>query len=404
MKLAYCNQQGELFEHPTLAPLGSSGGELWEVLEEDLLPLPPGATLTALPGRWAVGMTPDGEARQADGWAVGALLPAGYLRLLVPAGIADDEKRLPLFGYTAVCFKDGQLMAAALKIDSGDRWAPAYFNLPELDSLIQKKKKQHPDNRLVEHLAHCAKEYQCFTAQNLFYQRWEAALPVSSRCNASCVGCISLQSSDCCPSPQARIDFTPSLEEMVELAVCHLEQGTEPMVSGGQGCEGDPLLEADLWAEAIREIRKRTARGKINLNTNGGDTKGLEKVVRAGLDAVRVGLVSLNPKLYAAYHRPSYDFANVLASLKLAAEGGAYTSINLLTFPGITDREGELACLIEAVKKTRLRQLQLRNLNIDPLVMEGFLPYVEGEALGFKEFLERLHNACPELEICGWSR
>mgnify|MGYP002408079085 CR=1 FL=1 len=403
MKLAYCNRRGQLLEHPILAPLGASCGDLWELAADELIPLPAGSTLASLPGRQAVGMTRGGEAKRLSGWAVGALLPAGYLRLLAPAGIASDSEVLPLFGYTAVCFQDGQLKVAALQVEDGRRWAPANFNLPELETGIREKTQLYPDNRLVRHLANCARTYQCFTAQNFFYCRWEAGIPVSGHCNAKCLGCISQQSSDCCPSPQSRIDFTPSLREIVELAADHLALGEDPMVSGGQGCEGDPLLEAELWAEAIVEIRKRTKLGKININTNGGAAAGLKLVAEAGLDAVRIGLVSANPEFYTAYHRPVYDFSQVVASLQTAKEHGVHTALNLLTFPGLTDREGELKRLADLIGRAGVEQLQLRNLNIDPDLMTQFLPYVEGEALGLREFLSRLKEACPALEIGSWS-
>ena len=403
MKLAYCNQQGELLEDPLLAPVGASGGELWELVAEDLISLPPGSTLAAMPGRWAVGISASGEARELDGWAVGALLPSGYMRLLAPAGIPADDTILPLFGYTAVCFHNDELNVAAMKVDQDPRWAPHLFNLPHLEQAIREKLEEFPLNRLVKHLANCAREYQCFTAQNIFYNRWEGGIPVSGRCNAACRGCISLQSSECCPSPQSRIDFVPTLGEIVELASAHLERGEDPMISGGQGCEGDPLLEADLWAQAIGEIRKRTERGTININTNGGATEGLLKLARQGLDAVRVGLVSVNPKLYHAYHRPQYDFSRVVESLTFAKEHGVYTSLNLLTFPGITDRAGELEALIDVIGRAGVQMVQLRNLNVDPRLMEQYLPFVEGEALGMREFLTQLVEACPQLTIGGFS-
>ena len=91
--------------------------------------------------------------------------------------------------------------------------------------------------------------------------------------NAACVGCISLQPSGCCPSTQDRIAFVPTPREIADLAIAHLESAPRPIVSFGQGCEGEPLLQAGVMAEAIRLIRARSSLGTINLNTNGSKPK-----------------------------------------------------------------------------------------------------------------------------------
>ena len=44
----------------------------------------------------------------------------------------------------------------------------------------------------------------------------------------------------------------------------------------------------------------------------------------------------------------------------------SYTSINYLVFPGVTDREEEIEAMIEFVRRTGFKLIQLRNLNIDP--------------------------------------
>ena len=56
-------------------------------------------------------------------------------------------------------------------------------------------------------------------------------------------------------------------------------------------------------------------------------------------------------------------------SLKRARDAGVYSSINLLCFPGMIDREREVEALLAFVKETGLRLIQLRNLNIDPEVL-----------------------------------
>ena len=146
--------------------------------------------------------------------------------------------------------------------------------------------KELKGNRIAEHLGNCSLEWHCCTAQNLFYRRWEAGIPASPVCNANCFGCISLQPAECCESPQSRIKFRPTPEEIAEVGIYHLQTAPEGIISFGQGCEGEPSLAADNIAAGIGIIRKATDKGQININTNAGYTEGIRKIVDAGLDTM----------------------------------------------------------------------------------------------------------------------
>ena len=50
----------------------------------------------------------------------------------------------------------------------------------------------------------------------------------------------------------------PSVAEISQLAVSHLETADNPIVSFGQGCEGEPLLQAETIDKAIKRIRSKT--------------------------------------------------------------------------------------------------------------------------------------------------
>src|SRR6266513_4281008 len=103
--------------------------------------------------------------------------------------------------------------------------------------------RSYPRNRIIAQHAHCALDYSCPTASNLFFGRWEMAIAVSPGCNARCIGCISKQEEEYLISPQDRLTFIPSVDEIVEIAVPHLESAENAIVSFGQGCEGEPLLQ-----------------------------------------------------------------------------------------------------------------------------------------------------------------
>ena len=414
-KLLYADRQGHLYEDPELLALGRSGDDIWEIADGDMIPLPPGADLMLLPGRAPVGLNPaDGQPEilecAQDGssvYAVAAILPAGYTRLLLPGyeDIPQEAVTLPLFGYTAVGADiSGQICAAAKATDISDKWNPLNYNDASLPGRIEKKRREFPDNRIVEQLARCSLDYHCLTAQNLFYERGEAGLPASPACNARCLGCISLQPSECCPSPQSRINFTPSARELAELGVAHLSRAADAIISGGQGCEGEPLMAFAVWKQAIREIRRATPGGTININTNGGFTRGLAELCQAGLDSVRVSLFSARTPSYNAYHCPvDYTLEDVKKSIMLAKSFGVFVSLNLLVFPGFTDREEETAALIEMINKYRIDMVQLRNLNIDPDILISAIGATESEVLGMGEFIEHLERDCPHLAVASFS-
>ena len=385
--LLFAQENGELLEFPDLQMAARLGDELVVPEAEELIPLPEGATLTMVPGRFPIGIDASGQLKplkyhpyqekQAPVYAVAALLPQGFTRTLLPAIAAGhDGKRLPLLGYTAVGIDDnGKFWIAAKQTDSYDLWHPQFYNTPELPQLVEKKCVQFPGNRLIQQLGKCALEYGCFTAQNMFYERWEAGLPVSPRCNANCLGCISLQPSECCPSPQSRIDFIPNVDEVVLPAIAHLKKDVNNMVSFGQGCEGEPSLSYTLIAAAIRAIREQVTQGTININTNCGYSNAIRQIVDAGIDTMRISLFSAHKDHYAAYHQPcEYSLDTVRENAKYAHEKGVTLSMNLLCYPGFTDRESEIEKIIDFVKATGISLIQMRNLNIDPDIISERFP------------------------------
>lgn len=408
LSLVYCTPGGEIREERRLRPL-AFGNQL--LTGADLLPLPEGAMLSMMPDRLAVGLNAAGEVEripQSRGWAAAALLPIGYTRTHLPAyEKAPGTEPLPFFGYSAVASMQGRLYVAAVQTDDPRKWHPRSFPKRALARLVREKRAAFPSNRVVSQHAHCALDYACPTASNLFFGRWEMAIAVSPGCNARCVGCISKQEEDDLVSPQDRLTFIPTVDEIVEVAVPHLEQAEEAIVSFGQGCEGEPLLQYRRIEQAIRAIRARTGRGVININSNASNPRWLQRLYDAGLDTLRASTISGHPETYSAYYRPiGYRFEDVKESLKRARDAGVYSSINLLCFPGMIDREREVEALLSFVKETGLRLVQLRNLNIDPEVLLPRMPALDsmGRALGMRTLIEMLRREAPEVEIGNFSR
>ncbi|MBW2144246.1 MAG: radical SAM protein, partial [Deltaproteobacteria bacterium] len=285
-------------------------------------------------------------------------------------------------------------------IEYNHRWDPRNYDDRELLPAIQAFPRGQPPGPLVTHLINCATKNHCFAAKNLFLKRWEAPLPVSQGCNAACLGCLSLQPDDSCESSHHRISFRPSKEELVSVAVNHLNEATEAIASFGQGCEGEPLTEYRLIADSIKEIRRRTAKGTINLNTNGSRPERIRSIARNGLDSIRISLNSARPEFYRAYYLPkNYDFEDVVAAITLSVDLGLYTMINYLVFPGVTDQQGEIEALIQLIRKTGANFLHLKNLNIDPQLYMERMPAANSQMEKKKKMVALLREEFPSLEI-----
>ncbi|MCG3120021.1 MAG: hypothetical protein ALAOOOJD_02585 [bacterium] len=370
-KLVAANAAGEIFDLPDFHAAGRSGREIYPLDPALLMPLPASSRLYFLPQRVPVGYARKNRAPQRldEYTAVAAFLPPAYTIFSVAAYHRQTAAPLlPIYAYSAVCWYQDRFCVPALRVDDDIKHDPAQFSLNKIKKLVEQRRRQFPANRLISHHGiNCALRYGCPNAQNLFLQRWEAPIAVSAACNAACVGCISEQPGDTVQSPHDRLGFVPTVEEMVELAVPHLESAPQAIVSFGQGCEGEPLLQGALIAAAIKKIRQHTSRGTIHLNTNGSRPAMVSLLCDAGLDSIRVSLNSLREPVYAAYYQPrGYRFADVIASIQFARQKRLWTSINYLSFPGVTDDDEEFVALARLIEASDLNMIQWRNLNIDP--------------------------------------
>jgi molybdenum cofactor biosynthesis enzyme MoaA len=173
------------------------------------------------------------------------------------------------------------------------------------------------------------------------------------------------------------------------------------MISFGQGCEGEPLLQGALIAAAIKKIRQQTSRGTIHLNTNGSRPEMVSRLIDAGLDSIRVSLNSSREPIYCAYYQPrSYRFADVIVTIRNARQRGIWTSINYLSFPGVTDAEDELAALSRLLESTGLNMIQWRNLNIDPdWYVDSINWPASTKSLGMPGLLQRIREKFPRVRF-----
>jgi len=405
--MVFADADGQIYDDPDVEMAVGSGFEVQPVDARHLIPLPPGSDLLVLPQRTPVGFPRRGRGGRRprifrDRQAVAAFVAPAYTRLYGPAYESrPDAVLLPLYAYTAVGWRDGRFWVPALRVDPDPRQDPEGFDPAEIEARVAARRKAKPSNRLVDHLGDCALVRLCPAARNYFLDRWEAPLPSSPTCNARCLGCISEQPDDRTQT-FGRIAFRPTAEEIAGVAVPHIATAPRPVVSFGQGCEGEPLVVADLLRESVRAIRSRTADGVINLNTNGSRPQALDEICAAGLDSVRISLPAVVKRLYDAYTEPrGFTHADVLSSVRSAHARGVHVSLNYFVFPGVSDREVETDALLDLCRSGCVDMVQLRNLNIDPeLYLRRLGPLDSlGPDRGVRWLIRRLQEEAPRVRL-----
>ncbi len=398
--LCVADKACRIYDLPGFVACGQSGGQVRPLGLGEMIPLPRGSELFFLPDRHPVAYDPSTDACGTldDHYAVAAFIPPGYTQTMTAAYVeAPGAKLLPLYSYAPVASYRGRCYVAAVKVDRRGVHDLTGLDRKALARGIHSCEKT--SNRLIRHLAHCATVNFCPNAINFFLGRYEAPLPSSPDCNARCLGCISFQPRGSCPPTQQRLAFRPTAGELAEVALRHIAAARAPIVSFGQGCEGEPLLAAKVIAEAIRLIRAATRRGTIHMNTNAGLTTALEGLFDAGLDSIRVSLNSAQEEFYHRYYAPrGYTFADVLRSIEGARCRGKFVALNYLVMPGFTDRDVEFRALVGLIRAHHVDMIQWRNLNYDPQrYFRKMRVNPRAKCLGMAAVMRRLRELFPRL-------
>ena len=407
------NQAGEIFELDGYAAIGMAGPLLEPLTRAQTCSMPYGSELMYLPDRKPVLLNINTgllETLRENPYLPGEIIypvavfnSPGYIITRVSAyREATPAQTLPLFSYGAVGWHQESFRSAVVLVDPEPRQDLRRMQPKDVVAGVERMRKQMPGNRLRAHLEKCALTYGCPAGKNFFLGRYEAPLPAAKQCNAHCMGCLSLQKNSDIPHSQDRIAFTPSPQEIAEVALAHIRRVKRSVVSFGQGCEGDPLLAADVIEPAIRRIRRQTAEGTINMNTNGSLPANLECLFDAGLDSVRISMNSVRAKCYDAYFRPKgYSFADVLKSIDMALTHKKFVGINYLNCPGFSDTPWEVDALVRFLEKHPIHMIQWRNLNFDPIRYWKEMDAVatHGEPIGMGKVLNRIRRQFPKLKF-----
>lgn len=399
--LLFADKSGNIMEYEPLAMVARSGDYLVPIDMDELIDIPEGSHLYILPDRHPVGLDKQtGEIvvlernpydPSQEAFAVAAFLSAAHTHTYLAAWERKTcTKVLPLFAYAAIGWNGG-FVTTAIRVDQSRRQDPDTFDMSKVKQGIEIWRQEFPRNQLVEHLSHCALIYGCPAALNLFQGREEGPLPTSPRCNARCVGCISFQEGCDPPSPQQRIKFVPTPEEIAQIALKHIETVDDAVVSFGQGCEGEPLLAGEVIREAIKLIRQSTKKGTINLNSNASLPEKVAELADEGLDSLRISMNSARKKTYEAYFRPHYAFETLMQSAKEMKSRGKFVSVNLFVFPGVTDAPKEVEALKRFILEARIDMIQWRNLNIDPDQYLNALGQRLPSGSGIRRLIQEIH-------------
>ena len=405
------NQNGEIFDLEGYAAVGMAGSSFVPLNINNTIEMPYGSELMLLPDRKPVLYNITRKRLETlhenpfepgkPLFPVAAFNSPGYVISHISAYQEDKSADyLPLFSYGAAGWSNGAFRSAAILVDSEKRQDLRLMKHEDVVSGVTKMRKKMPANRLRKHLEKCALEYGCPAGKNFFLSRFEAPLPASQYCNARCLGCLSLQKNSHVPCSQDRIAFTPSPEEIAEIAITHINRVKNSIVSFGQGCEGDPLMAVDVIEPAIKIIRSTTTKGTINVNTNGSKPDAVKRLINAGLDSMRISINSFQKKCYTAYFRPvDYSFSDIKKSMDTVLKKGKFISLNYLNCPGFTDTPEELEALTEFMKQYPVNMIQWRNLNFDPIRYMEKMDKASPQSLpiGVKIFLSKIKKRFPDL-------
>ena len=303
--------------------------------------------------------------------AFAVALPAGYTRLLLPAYAPNATRRRCRSSAT-------RSHASSTTGSTSPRCAPtrarigSRARLPtgELEALIARRVGTRSAESRARQVALCSREYGCFTAQNVFLERGEAALPVSPKCNARCIGCISEQE----PATRAcrrRRRASPTRRR-------HKISRESAILPSGAGRRRHRLVRTRLRRRAApafdrdrardrrdsRATRQRNDQPQHQRQPAGGAPALHRRGPRRGAHQPQfVSAARSMPRTIARWATGSTTSSNRFG---WRCRGGLRVSLNLLTHPGVTDDEEEVAATEAFLRESPVAMVQTRTLNIDP--------------------------------------
>jgi hypothetical protein len=363
---------------------------------ERAIPLPAHAELVPLTDRAAVGLDRRAQPRSLGParWALAAVIGPGYVRTHLPSvEAASDAAPLDPLPYVAVAADArGELVAAAIEVSR-----PVAEPTGDVGAAITRRLGAEPSNRLLRQLARCAREYHCAAARNAFLGHGECALPLGAPANDEAAPVVALRRHQE-RAPLEPVTFKVTAADVAAVAIAHLTAGGTS-VSFGHACEGEPLELVRDVVDVTARIRAAVSGGEILLRTSGASAVALGRAADAGIDRVVVRLASADGPTYERVHRPvAFRWTDVRAALREAAGRRLAMTVELLSLPGLTDRETEVAALVALLGELRSgSELRLADLAADPYAVLARVP--GGGTIGMAAMLERLRADAAHVRL-----
>ena len=372
---------------------------------DQAIPLPPDAQLVPLADRAAIGIDRRGQPRPLGParWALAAILPPGHLRTHVPAcDPAGDAAPLDPLPYAAVAADQaGEVVVAAIALGPRSTGSGGSGGSPptsdDIAARVTERLRAEPSNRLLRQLARCAREYGCPTARNAFLGRGECALPLGAPLNDQAGPSVALRRREE-RAPLEPTALRVGAADAAAVANAHFRSGGTS-VSFGHACEGDPLGLVRTVADAASLIR-RPADAEIVLRTSGSSAAAFARAADAGVDRIVVALASAHGPTYERVHGPiGHRWTDVRATLREAVSRKLPVTIELLSLPGLTDRETETRTLVALLGEMPSgTALQPVDLAADPYALLARLAQ-DGATIGIVALLERLRVEAAHVRL-----
>jgi hypothetical protein len=358
--------------------------------------LPAAAQLVPLADRAAVGLDRRSQPRSLGPtrWALGAILPPGYVRTHIPSVEATrDVAPLEPLAYAAVAADArGELVVAAVAVGP-----TATALADEVGTAITRRLRAEPSNKLLRQLARCAREYRCPSARNAFLGTGECALPLGAPANDEAAPLVALRR-HAERAPLDPVAFRVPAADAAAVAVAHLTAGGTS-VSFGHACEGEPLDVVREVVDVTARIRAEISTGEIVLRTSGAPAVALGRAAEAGVGRVVVRLASADGPTYERVHRPTgFRWTDVRAALREAGARQVAITVELLSLPGLTDRETEVAALVALLGELQPgTEVRLADLAADPYALLARVP--GGATIGIAAMLDRLRADAAHVRL-----
>ena len=361
------------------------------------IPLPAETQLVPLADRAAVGLDRRGQVRSLGParWALAAILRPGHVRTHVPVvEAAGDVAPLEPLAYSAVAADArGELVVAAVEVAG----PPTSATRVDVGEAITRRLRAEPSNKLLRQLARCAREYRCPAARNAFLGTGDCALPLGAPANDDAAPVVALRRRDE-RAPLEPVAFRVPAVDVAAVAIAHLSSGGAS-VSFGHACEGEPLELVRDVVDVTARIRAAAAGGEIVLRTSGASAVALGRVAEAGVDRVAVRLASADGPTYERVHRPlTFRWTDVRGTLREAATRRLPITIELLSLPGLSDRETDVDALVALLGELRTgTELRLADLAADPYALLARVP--GGATVGITAMLDRLRTDAAHVRV-----